>query len=302
MPTHSLFPEYKGVYLAFLRALSHTQLVNAIATHSLTAFPTRLPSELKDAVASLFNWMGNAMLSAIDEDPPNDGRADLEPTLAEPSLSSDPEALRFAECAIELMLAEYRPGASGDADVQAVARHQAVAMMFAHLDAFFGDSVRIICRVRPEVLRNNKQITWTTVLDFDRIDRLVEHIIEQYVYEFGWKTVDDRIRTLINRFGLELDVPDADLAHVRTLEQKRHLIIHNGGVVTSKYTRESGDCSTPVGQVLAVSAEDVQLLYDAVKMIGSDLCAEVARKLLGAEDIDLTQIWRRKSRSADGAR
>src|SRR5262249_18264172 len=163
-------------------------------------------------------------------------------------------------------------------------------VVWAHVDAFLGDTVRVICRVRPEILRTSKQLTWATALSFDSIEQLLDALVEQFVYEFGWKSLLERLQSLSEKLGVDVTVPDHEAKLLKLFEQRRHLIIHSGGVATKKYIEETGDTRGRVGKTILITHEDVRLLGDTLSMLCSDVFRAVAIKYLDAREQDLTQV------------
>ncbi|MFY2857477.1 hypothetical protein ACOTJG_26185 [Achromobacter xylosoxidans] len=307
---------YRKAYFYFHQVLNRTQMVSVIAAHSMERFPERLPEELKLAVLDLFKATTSAMSSVVAKESPIEVSFDLD-------FSSDSEIRWFGQNVLEMTIASYlgfdgkpsshqKRGAKnsaarkilfgGDGEViQRFPRQQALAMIFAHFDAFFGATIRCICQAKPQVLNTNKQITWSQVLEFDNMENLVDYITEQYVYEFGWKPIKDRLQALRDRVGLVIEISDSDLEFISLFEQRRHLIIHNGGIVTPRYIRDSGDNATKIGAALDISGEDMRRLHDVVRLLGGALFTEVSKKLLGAEPKDLTGVWARQRAEKKGS-
>jgi len=208
---------YKRTYLGFLQAIHQTQLVSAVAEHSLHNFPKGLPPSAASAVQHLFHQLGSALLGAAsDADSKQIDSAldkELHPTAPKRAKRmrprSDKEADEIAMHALHLMLAQDLQKKTSSLprvgkQFQILARHQAVAMLYAHVDAFFGDTLRVICRARPEVLRSGKQLTWELALSFESMADLVETLAEQFIYEFGWKTLADRLKFFRDKFGVDI--------------------------------------------------------------------------------------------------
>lgn len=296
---------YKGTYLSFVRAIHQTQLVSAVAEYSFRDFPRHLPSAAAGAIRELFNQVASALLTAASgagtkkaNRLPNTVR--VRKMIAENPKglkSSHDEASQIAMHALYLMLAQdlekKRPaGVKVGKQFQILARHQTVAMLYAHVDAFFADTLRLICRVKPEVLRTGKQLTWETVLGFHSIESLVGTLAEQFIYGFGWKTLKERLKFLRDKFGLDPNIPAGQLELLILFEQRRHLIIHNGGVVTAKYVADAHDKDANIGRQLLISREEIRSLGHAVMMLGSELCSKVAVQFLNAKPADLTRIWK----------
>jgi hypothetical protein len=167
-------------------------------------------------------------------------------------------------------------------------------MLYAHVDAFLGETLRVICRATPEVLRTGKQLTWKTALSFTSMDELTDALAEQFTYEFGWKTLADRLEFLRNSFGVNLNIPNDELQLLREFEHRRHLIIHNGGFVTDKYITDTANAKMKAGERISISRAEVRSLGHAVVMLGSDLFSEIAVRCLGAKPSDLTRVWKRQ--------
>src|SRR5205807_7395206 len=88
---------------------------------------------------------------------------------------------------------------------------QALIMVFAFVEAFLADTLRLICSVRPEILKTEKKIEWSTALEFDKKEDLIAHLRERYVYDFGWLSLDERVKHLRGKLGLEINTPTSDL-------------------------------------------------------------------------------------------
>ncbi len=250
------FHSYKKTYLEFLRAIHQTQLVFAVAEHYLHDFPKGLPPSAASAVTKIFTQMSSALLDAVSRiDATGNKKIDHVPNGDPPNATitakskrmrphANDEAMEIAMNALHLMLAsdlsKKDPSPGFGKGFQVLARNQAVAMLYAYTDAFFGDTLRVICRTRPEVLRTGKQLTWETALGFESIGHLEETLTEQFTYEFGWKTVADRLKFLRDKLGVDLVIDARQLELLTLFEQRRHLIIHNGGVATAKYIADYG--------------------------------------------------------------
>jgi hypothetical protein len=304
-PRKQAFGPYKRTYLGFLRSIHETQLVSAVAELSLRDFPNGLPSSAASEIREAFTKMRSALLSAASraeagETAAPDGgalRAAVRTGTKGTRQRSDPEAGEIAIDALYLMLAmeltkKNPPVRDIGRQFQILTRHQAVAMLYAHVDAFFGDTLRVICRARPEVLRTGRQLAWDAALSCGSMEDLESALSEQFTYEFGWKTLADRMKFFRDKFGMDIVVDVVQLELLTLFEQRRHLIIHNGGVATAKYIAETGDAHAEVGRQIPVSRDEVRELGRAVMMFGSELCSTVAVKFLGAKSSDLTQVWR----------
>ncbi|MBA7596743.1 hypothetical protein ES703_03730 [subsurface metagenome] len=113
---------------------------------------------------------------------------------------------------------------------------QELVMIFAYLDAFMDDTLRIIYECCPERLKCERKITWETVIDLKSYKRLIDYIISKFVRkEFRNLPIKDRIEFLEERADLEMDIPENVLKGFAIAEQVRHIIIHNAGRIDSEF-------------------------------------------------------------------
>jgi len=61
------------------------------------------------------------------------------------------------------------------------------------------------------------------------MDALITLMTEEYVFEFGWKSVSDRLDHLRRELGISLETPADNLAALEDAYQVRHILVHNGG-------------------------------------------------------------------------
>ena len=55
--------------------------------------------------------------------------------------------------------------------------------------------------------------------------------------------------------------------------QKRHILVHNEGIVDDKYIKRSGDSTYQVGQRIVVAASDIRRLVDLIGKLASEIRA-----------------------------
>jgi hypothetical protein len=316
------FEEYKKVYLAYLRSLSQTFIIAIVSSEVLTDFPANLPANLREALTRDFRKLSAALLQAITaattmasaddangqisspEEPgePRSEEADKKPSDAR---STSEGRLSQASSLFLMMALDLKVGGNRPKDhnlgktFTTLTNYQALAMTFAHLDAFLGDSVRAICRVRPEVLRKDKKVAWSTVLEFPSLDAAVEHFTESLVYEFGWKSLLDRLKELEAQFALGIEADEEDVEVLARAEQKRHVIIHNAGAASQRYVAEVGG-DQKIGSRILVSIEEVERIQDAARLLASAVFVAISKKFFNASDNDLTQVWRKSRNGTDG--
>lgn len=268
--------------------LVHTRMLAFLGEHTLRDFPDSLPEPLRGFVSQTvvaFDTALHDLAEGRGEEWMQAARRVIE-LMCDPNAPREPLALaRMAFTLYQVSLHQRSAQfAEGLWDFKTANGYQAVAMTFSSLDAFFGDSVRTALCSRPEALRRNKKIEWAEVLALRTRKELEEHLAEQLVYEFGWQTSKARVAWLKQELGLELSISEAQLDTLHLWEQRRHLIVHNGGIVNSRYLRETRDPSLEVGAKVTASSGDLDLLLETALCVGAELYHAVSIKFLGLKD------------------
>lgn len=66
-------------------------------------------------------------------------------------------------------------------------------------------------------------------------------------------------------------ITDQEMARLKVLYQRRHLLSHNDGIVDEKYLEKSGDNKYKVGQRIVVSEKDIEDLLNILRKLGDGL-------------------------------
>jgi hypothetical protein len=164
---------------------------------------------------------------------------------------------------------------------------QQLVMVIAHLDAFVGDSVRAVCRARPDVLRRKKQVQWETVIACGNWDAVIGRLAEDFVYELSWKGLSERLEEIKKHFGLAFDPSNVDMEELERAEQARHLIMHNAGRVTPEYLTRTGRTDVHPGAALAIGQAEVERVAEAAAFVGDEFFRAISTKFFGKKPSDL---------------
>jgi hypothetical protein len=160
-------------------------------------------------------------------------------------------------------------GITQSIDFERLVLSQELIMAFAHLDAFFSESIRAICRIKPDVLKTDKQVSWATALEFDNKQSLSEFLTETLAYELGWGSFEKRISSLKSKFGLDLQISSEILENLRQADLLRNLIAHNGGRVDQEYRQKSNKGNLLLGEPVPLDIEFVNnVSADAMELAG----------------------------------
>jgi hypothetical protein len=278
----SQLPKYRRRYLDFAAALQSSRLMALAGEAALRDFPKRLPATTRKRITAHIRRFATALQIA---------------TADGPKTIHVQEGGPLADATLQLFVAQALSGKKlselGFADRL---RAQQLVMSLAHLDGFLADSVRLICVVEPNTLRRSKTLSWEHIIGSGSWEALMTLLVEDQAYEFGWRSIREKVKWLEKEHGLQLRIPDEDLAIVDDLEQVRHLIIHNGGRVSAEFVRRT-QTKRRIGARVPVTSRQLSRGIVALGMIGSDVFVAVAEKYLGAIG-PVCGVWQRADRTA----
>ena len=73
--------------------------------------------------------------------------------------------------------------------------------------------------------------------------------------------------------GYEDWLDGTEIRDLKILFQKRHILVHNEGIVDDKYIKRSGDSTYQVGQRIVVAASDIRRLVDLIGKLAVEIRA-----------------------------
>ena len=186
--------DYHKIYWTYELSVNQTKILNFYGHKIFIEFPKGLPENIRDQWVSdqnLLLKMFAELLPYMDNKSIDDASENFDLNFEDTKLEN-PEIF-MNQVAIYTSLMKLEMKFDKNVNFQRLLYSQELVMMLAHLEAFLSDSLRAICRVRPEILKSNKQIEWSTLIDFGDWDKIKGHLIEDYTFDFGWKTFKDKI-------------------------------------------------------------------------------------------------------------
>lgn len=256
---------YTRLYHDAVISIYGSRVVSLGAGEALSDFPERLPEPARRVYRAEQEFVRRVITGEPNKD------------YSDPAVSAElgplTERLRaFAGNATMLISTRLFAGAKDTTpDFSRLISSQELALTIAHLEAFLCDSVRAICRAEPAVLRRRKQLTWEDVLAAGDWERLTDMLIELCAYDFGWRTLREKVRTLTSEFGLTLSVPEDGLVLLSDAEQRRHAVMHNGGRASAEFLRKSNHESLSLNEQIPIE----EAFLSRVNVEAGALCSEV---------------------------
>lgn len=183
---------------------------------------------------------------------------------------------------------------TGDIDFNSILCSQELVMLLAHLDAFMVNSLKTMCKKKPEILRRSKKLSWNDILACGDWDTLVEKIINDYSYEFGMKSIKNKTLYLTEQHGLDIEVSESVLDEIDFAQELRHIIVHNGGRVSQEFIKRTGRKDFELDKHIVVLPGYIEDISHDALQLGSETYTEIAKKFFGLNDDQIWGVWKYK--------
>ncbi|GAB3122050.1 hypothetical protein [Glaciibacter psychrotolerans] len=132
----------------------------------------------------------------------------------------------------------------------------------------------------PETINESaKAFTWKEIAQYDSLDSLRDEVLASRIYALMRDSYDDWIKFVNETMNVATTRIVQDV-RVREVFQRRHLIVHNGGVVSKQYHERLVGLKDiqPVGDRVIVTAEYLREAADLLCVAAFAVCVGAARK------------------------
>ena len=274
--------DYRKKYRNFLIAMYQAQLTTLAAGAALDEFPKNLPPRLKEGLFEELREVAKA-LEAV-------AKSIEEPMLGGVNGERPESKIRKSSPAFwpmfSLMSTSVLEGRGYQTpDFTQVIYKQQLVMIVAHLEAFLGDSIRAICYRHPDIVtRSQKQISWADALSHRSRTKLLSSLVELYVAGLrASKSVCSIVEGLNKELRLEARIDHPGFADFTMAEQVRHLVVHSGGYVDSKFKKKTAS-KLAVGAEYTVTSAFLETATVAALVVAQILFDAVSKKFFGHPD------------------
>lgn len=147
--------------------------------------------------------------------------------------------------------------------------------------------VKEFLRMKPEALRGDEtKYSLKEVEGFQDLEEFREYCAERHAEALLRGSFDDWMGWFEKRLKVSLEGIAPDPSVIREVFQRRHLFVHNGGVVNRLYLVKVPDLVDvpPMGTQLVVDGEYLGSAIDTLITVGSLMVAQVMRRLLSVDD------------------
>jgi hypothetical protein len=288
--------DYFRRYQSFLVSMGQARLLATIAANKLSGFPENMPDEWVNVLSKL-GRMGDKTFNVEDIDKlevsiededilvTKDEKGVLKVHLDESDDISISMLMMFSGMTLVNKDIEDFP-------FENISYSQQLVMNFAYLDSFVGDSIRFVCKVRPEILKRNKKIEWKTIFDIGGWDGIVEHIVEEFVFEMGWESVDSLVNKMRSDLGLKMDISYDIVNEIVEAQQARNMVIHNGSRANKEYIKRTGRVDIGIGDEIVVDREFSHKTSNHVMRLASEIFDSISETHFGKTRSEVQGVWR----------
>lgn len=265
--------EYKRMTVEHLAYISRMKLLIHYSIIFFEDFPKNLTGDLKDQWVNGLQKMIDGLNKLKQENGPNTLNLDVDEVIQDAfiisydSFINSKDSVDIAKCF----------------NFNELIFSQALAMNYARIDAFYNDSIKCICELKPEIMIqsvddnikknegvNEKNITWQQIIKLGSYAKIMGYIKEDFIYKLGLKSLEKRINFLTSKLGFNISQENIDLTLLFEGEQYRHSIIHRGGIIDKRLLEITSKEKVEQGTKLQISQEYLRDIYgQSTKLINS---------------------------------
>jgi hypothetical protein len=161
-------------------------------------------------------------------------------------------------------------------------------MLSSLLMTLVSDFEVLMSRITRALMHHDASPLWSSdktyslehMFSFASLEAIQSHEIDKQADDLLKKSADTWFSFLKGRYGLALPAHSSSL-ELREVFNRRHLVVHTGGVVSREYLQRMEGLSNPpaLGQRLEVSAEYLKRAADLLWVVGFSAAANATRKI-----------------------
>jgi hypothetical protein len=172
-----------------------------------------------------------------------------------------------------------------------------VISMVASYDAFLGRLVRALYESKPVLLNGgDRQISFSQIKKFESIKDAEDFILEKEIDTLLRKSHSDQFKSLEKDFSVKLKANDPIWTRFIELTERRNLLVHSDGVISSQYLKVCGEHGVSlskkfeVGHKLSIDPKYFFVAHRVLYEIGFQLTHTLWRKIL-PDQIDIADDY-----------
>ncbi|RLC91717.1 MAG: hypothetical protein DRI39_09800 [Chloroflexi bacterium] len=295
-----LWQEYRKIYHSYELGISQTSTLARLSREVLKDFPKQLPKSVREpylrALGQVRDMLGDSLVGKEDAVGTESANEETRPKPKGQKLDEVNRDLlaHVLPMFVALVRLGY-PASSVRFDM--LLHSQQLVMLLAYFDAFMADTLRVVCKARPEVLNSGERVEVREILECGGWEELLDRLSERYISHFQREPAGKRLDMLNEH--LALDIKCSDMQLLEQAEKIRDIVLHGSGRADEEYLRRAGLKDVKVGDFVPVSPEQLDRLLWVTRMLVADIFVEVSKKLFQVDDSQLSMVWRRSAPPTD---
>lgn len=275
-----MITEYTQKYFDFIIALNQSLVITQLSVKLLHDFPNNLP----DVLATPYHQTLASIIERLS-------KAEDEHHIIDLNLEFINDESHIAPF-ITLVIAHAQIYQGETIDFNKAITAKQLVMIFAHLDAFMADSLRMICRIQPQVMKSSKTVTWETMIDAGTWDSLLDIMIDSYVADFVKPNVAKRVEFMSRQLGLLITISQKETKLLEEAENLRHCFVHNGGRVDSSLLKKLQRNDLILGSEIHIDTEYLEEIYRIAFNLAGHIFKSISEKFLGFDsEKNILPVW-----------
>jgi len=276
---------YKDQYLDLILSFHQAEFITLIARATLENFPHNLPDHLKEDLDDYWKVIEYMMGVVVNDNKKLKGELnDREIEKIIPlNVNRDKVKLNpiFDPLIKMMMINATKRNDLLNMNYQKYFYQQQIVMFITYTESFIGDTIRAICRAKPQIIYSSKkQVSWETALSFPEKDELLDFLIEEFISDtVRSKDICEVISSIIKKYGIDININPGNLSALSLSEQVRHIIIHSGGCVDAKFLKKTGNSTVSFGEPFPVDEKLIKNTSLACKNVTQAIFEAVSKKI-----------------------
>ncbi len=158
--------------------------------------------------------------------------------------------------------------------------------LVSEFEVFLISLLREVASISGEVFRKDARLEWerSRVLSFSNMEELKYTFISHDCRTLSSGGFDEIVKYYKKYLSIDIMPPGSKLENVREIHARRHIHVHNGGLVDEKYTHEYGS-KEPIGSVLQISEQYLRAALATFRLMAVHVAREADRKFPAPKSI-----------------
>ena len=247
----------RNTLIEFTKAVSKIHLIGTISDEIFSDFPKNLPEIIRD------KWK-EKMKNVIYRRDTNELEFD------------------FNEFGVLGSLIHVLPLEGQTVDFKQIILRQDIINYIAHLEAVMQDIQRFIFINKPELLPDEKQLSYKEIISIKTMPEMLDYMINKQLEKSGYDKLSAQVTRLNNKpYLFKISIKKEELQKIDLLVSIRNLILHNGSKITNEYLVLNPSSTLRFGESLHLTRQEINDAHILIQRIAYETYASVGDSLFG---------------------